>query len=57
MGLQRNRRLEYTRPIKVGNDVWIDGNVVVLSGVTIGDNIVIGVGNFCKVIKKLRNVN
>ena len=59
---------EYAKPIKVGNNVWIGGNVVVLPGVTIGDNVVIGagsivtkdipsnsvaVGNPCKVIKEI----
>ena len=41
----RNRGLEYAKPIKVGNNVWIGGNVVVLPGVTIGDNVVIGAGS------------
>ena len=65
---KRNQGLEYAKPIKVGNNVWIGGNVVVLPGVTIGNNVVIGagsvvnkdipsnsvtVGNPCKVIKKL----
>lgn len=65
---QRNKGLEYAKPIKVGNNVWIGGNVVVLPGVTIGDNVVIGagsivtknipsnvvaVGNPCRIIKKL----
>ena len=64
----RNKGLEYAKPIKVGNNVWIGGNVVVLPGVTIGDNVVIGegsvvnkdipsdcvaVGNPCKVIKEI----
>lgn len=64
----RNKGLEYAKPIKVGNNVWIGGNVIVLPGVTIGDNVVIGagsvvnkdipsnsvaVGNPCKVIKKI----
>ncbi len=63
----RNQGLEYAKPIKIGNNVWIGGNVVVLPGVTIGDNVVIGagsvvnkdipsdvvaVGNPCRVIKK-----
>ena len=66
----RNKGLEYAYPIKVGNNVWIGGNVVVLSGVTIGDNCTIGagsvvvkdipansvaVGNPCKVIKVLKS--
>jgi len=37
----RNDGLEYAKPIHVGNDVWFGGNVVVLPGVTIGDNVVI----------------
>lgn len=41
----RNKGLEYARPIKVGNNVWIGGNVTVLPGVTIGDNVVIGAGS------------
>lgn len=64
----RNQGLEYAKPIEIGNNVWIGGNVVVLPGVTIGDNCVIGagsvvvkdipknsiaVGNPCKVIKKV----
>lgn len=64
----RNKGLEYTKPITIGNNIWIGGNTVVLAGVTIGDNTVIGagsvvtknipanvvaVGNPCKVIKKL----
>ena len=64
----RNKGLEYAKPIMVGNNVWIGGNVVVLPGVTIGDNTVIGagsvvtkdipanvvaVGNPCRVIKQI----
>ena len=65
---ERNRGLEYARPITVGNDVWIGADVCVLPGVTIGDDCVIGagsvvvkdipphsvaVGNPCKVIRKI----
>lgn len=64
----RNKGLEYAKPIAVGNNVWIGGNVCVLPGVTIGDNVVIGagsvvnkdipsncvaVGNPCRVIKQI----
>lgn len=41
----RNKGLEYAKPIKVGSNVWIGGNVAVLPGVTIGDNVVIGAGS------------
>lgn len=41
----RNEGLEYAKPIKVGNNVWIGGNVVVLPGVTIGTNVTIGAGS------------
>lgn len=66
----RNKGLEYAFPIKVGNNVWFGGNVIVLPGVTIGDNCTIGagsvvvkdipanslaVGNPCKVIRDLNN--
>ena len=65
---QRNSGLEFAKPIKVGNNVWIGGNVCVMPGVTIGDNVVIGggsvvtkdipsgtvaVGNPCKVIREI----
>ncbi len=42
---QRNRGLEYARPIIIGNNVWIGAHVCVLPGVTIGDNTVIGAGS------------
>lgn len=65
---ERNKGLEYAKPIEIGNNVWIGGNVVVLPGVKIGDNAVIGagsvvnkdipantvaVGNPCRVIKEI----
>lgn len=66
--VERNKGLEYARPISVGDNVWIGAGVSVLPGVTIGDNCVIGagsvvvrdipsgsvaVGNPCKVVKTL----
>ena len=65
---QRNKGLEYAKPIHVGDNVWIGGNVTVCPGVTIGSNVTIGAGsvvthdipdnvlaagNPCKVIRKL----
>lgn len=60
--------VESAKPITVKDNVWIGGNCVILAGVTIGENTVIGagsvvvkdippnvvaVGNPCKVVKKL----
>lgn len=68
----RNKGLEYAKPIKIGNNVWIGGNVVVLPGVTIGDNVTIGAGsvvtknipdnvvaygNPCRVIREINGAN
>ena len=59
---------EYGAPIKIGNNCWLGGNVVVLPGVTIGNGCVIGAGsivthdipdnylaygNPCKAIRKI----
>ncbi len=65
---QRNEGLEYAHPITVGNNVWLGGNVVVLPGISIGNNSIIGagsivtkdipdnviaVGNPCKVVREI----
>ncbi|MCI8291258.1 MAG: sugar O-acetyltransferase [Clostridia bacterium] len=64
----RNAGLEYAKPIRVGDNVWFGGNVVVLPGGTIGNNVTIGAGsivtkdipdgciaygNPCKVVRKI----
>lgn len=41
----RNSGYEYGIPITIGNNVWLGGNTVILPGVTIGDNAVIGAGS------------
>ncbi|KAG8628680.1 hypothetical protein KVT40_002545 [Elsinoe batatas] len=33
----RRRNIEYTRPVVIGDDVWIGGHVVILPGLTIGE--------------------
>ena len=43
--IQRNKGLEYANPVKIGNNVWIGGNVTILPGVKIGDNCTIGAGS------------
>lgn len=44
---QKERMLagEASKPIVIGNNVWLGGGAVVLPGVTIGDNSVIGAGS------------
>ncbi|MFF2911559.1 sugar O-acetyltransferase [Paenibacillus sp. NPDC057934] len=66
---QRLAGLEYTHPVHIGDNVWICAGAIVLPGVTIGANSVIGagsvvtkdippdslaVGNPCKVIRSLK---
>ncbi|MHC5267896.1 sugar O-acetyltransferase [Enterococcus sp. LJL98] len=67
---QRLEGLEYTRPITIQDNVWLATGVLVLPGVTIGENSVIGagsvvtkdipanclaVGNPCRVVKPINN--
>ena len=62
------RYLTNSKPIHIGDKVWIGGNTVIMPGVTIGDNVTIGAGsvvtsdipnavlaygNPCKVIRDL----
>lgn len=42
---ERNTNKEFSKPIKVGDNVWFGGSVCVLPGVTIGSNSVIGAGS------------
>lgn len=41
----RNSGYEYGIPVTIGDNVWIGGNAVILPGVTIGSNSVIGAGS------------
>lgn len=65
---QRIAGLEYAFPVTIGDNVWIGGHTVIIGGVTVGKNTVIGAGsvvirdlpdgvlaagNPCKVIRKL----
>ena len=55
-------------PVKIGDNVWVGGSVVINPGVTIGNNVVIGsgsvvtkdipdnviaVGNPCRIIREI----
>lgn len=40
----RREYLAQATPVNIGNDVWIGGRVVILPGVTIGNNVVIAAG-------------
>lgn len=66
---QRLAGLEYTYPVSIGDNVWICAGAIVLPGVTVGANSVIGagcvvtkdvppdslaVGNPCRVIRSLK---
>ena len=65
---ERNRGLEKAKPITIGDNVWLGGDVTILPGVTIGEGSVIGakslvnkdippnvvaVGNPCRVIRAI----
>lgn len=41
----RREKYEAAKPIVIGNNVWLGGGAIVLPGVTIGDNSVIGAGS------------
>jgi maltose O-acetyltransferase len=41
----RDAGLEFGRPIRIGRNVWIGGGAIILPGVTIGDDAVIGAGS------------
>jgi maltose O-acetyltransferase len=40
-----SRYLTSTKPVVIGDNVWIGGNSVIFPGVTIGDNVTIGAGS------------
>ena len=39
------RYLTSTKPVSIGDNVWIGGNAVIFPGVTIGNNVTIGAGS------------
>lgn len=40
----RNSWLEYAKPVRIGNDVWIGGGAIIYPGVNIGNGAVIAAG-------------
>jgi len=41
----RRRGLQYNMPVRIGSNCWLGAGVIVLPGVTIADNTVIGAGS------------
>lgn len=41
----REQMYQYNAPIRIGRNCWLGANVVVVPGVTIGDNVVVGAGS------------
>ncbi|KEO56518.1 sugar O-acetyltransferase [Thioclava pacifica] len=39
---QRRAGLEFGRPVRIGDNVWIGGGAIILPGVTIGEDAIIG---------------
>ncbi|RZL66113.1 MAG: sugar O-acetyltransferase [Variovorax sp.] len=42
---ERASGLEFGRPIRIGRNVWIGGGAILLPGVTVGDDALIGAGS------------
>ncbi len=41
----RARGLQFNMPVRIGKNCWLGAGVIVMPGVTIGDNVVIGAGS------------
>ena len=41
----RQREYQYNMPVRIGRNCWLGAGVIVLPGITIGDNTVIGAGS------------
>ena len=41
---KRRMHCAIAKPIRIGNDVWIGGNVTIMPGLTSGNNVVIAAG-------------
>jgi maltose O-acetyltransferase len=43
--VQRASGVEFAKPIRIGEDVWVGGSAVICPGVTVGDRTIIGAGS------------
>lgn len=65
----RSKGFQFNKPVRIGKNCWFGAGAIVVPGVTIGDNVVIGagsvvtkdlpsnvvaVGNPCKIIKEIK---
>lgn len=41
----RRHKLQYNKPVHIGNNVWVGAGVTVLPGITVGDNSIVGAGS------------
>ena len=64
----RERLYQYNMPVHIGRNCWIGAGAIILPGITVGDNVVVGagsvvtkdlpsnvvaVGNPCKVLREV----
>ena len=41
---RRDKNLEHSRPVVIGDDVWVGGGAIILPGVTIGEGSTVAAG-------------
>lgn len=41
----RDKQYQYNVPVKIGKSCWLGAGVIILPGITIGDNVVVGAGS------------
>lgn len=41
---KRRNKIAQAWPVRIGDDVWIGGNAVILPGITIGNNVIVAAG-------------